>query len=87
MLAHLILLVCDIYIVGLIVYAVTTWIPDRNAYRLGRWLARFYEPVLTRLRRWVGPVRVGSVMLDTSTILYLVALSIARSLVVRLLGG
>lgn len=87
MLADLVAIVCDVYIAGLIVYAVTTWIPDANARRLGGWLARFYEPALVYIRRYVGPVRIGGAMVDTSVIVYLVALSIARTLAVRLLGG
>ena len=85
MLARLVYLAFNVYALGLIAYAACSWLRFPQASAARNWLQRWYEPLLSPLRRAVKPVQIGDARVDLSTMLLLVGIVIARELVVSLL--
>lgn len=87
MLVHIVYLVLNIYALGLLVYAVLSWLDSPQTAKGRTWLATYYEGLLRRIRDTVKPVRIGDAMVDFSPAVLLVALIVIRELVVSLLTG
>jgi YggT family protein len=71
--------VIELYIVVLFVRIMFTWFPitpGTPAARVERALGKVTDPLLTRVRRLVPPVRVGAGALDLSPIIIFVVLLI-----------
>jgi YggT family protein len=69
----------QVYLVILFVRILLTWVPvdpwSRAAKAIG-WLGVITDPLLRPLRRMIPPLRLGSVMLDLSPIIVIVAVEI-----------
>ena len=80
MIARLIVLLLELFILVLIVYSIMSWYLayarvsyDSRAYKLNRVLSAICDPVLNPIRRVIPPARIGGVGLDLSVlILFLV---------------
>jgi YggT family protein len=80
MIARLIVILLELFILVLIVYSILSWYLayarvsyDSWAYKLNRVLSAICDPVLNPIRRIIPPARIGGVGLDLSVlILFLV---------------
>jgi YggT family protein len=75
----------SVYTLGLVVYSVLSWFRGAQTDKVRAWLARFYEPILKKLRSVIKPLRIGNSMLDVTPVLFLLALMVVKRLVVYLL--
>jgi len=73
------------YELGLLVYVLCSWIAHPSAQRFRLWLARWYEPVLLSIRRFMPTLRFGYTALDLSPIVLFIGLSIVKGLLLSLL--
>ena len=79
-------LILNIYACGLILWAILSWIGTTEAVQVRKMLDRFYEPVLSKIRRKVPPIKTsGGTMVDLSPIVLLVAIGILAQLIMILL--
>ena len=85
-LARIVTWVFDIYALGLLIYAVLSWVDSPQALRLRRGLEPFYAPFLLPLRRALHTVRLGTARVDFSPVVLFIALVLVRNVVRRLLG-
>lgn len=83
--ARLIHSIFGIYIFGLLVYSLLSWLRTPETRKLSDWLERFYEPALRPLRQRIKPILIGGNMVDLSTLVLLAALWMIRSLIISLL--
>ena len=83
--ARLFDLVVSTYALGLIAYSLLSWMRSAQTDRARAWLARFYEPVLGRIRGMIKPVRLGSALMDLAPGVMLVGLMVLKRLVVHLM--
>jgi len=77
--------VFDVYLLGLIVFVVSSWIMHPLAHDVRRRLEPFYEPLLQPIRNALGSLQTGYARIDFSPIVLFFLLALARSLVLRLL--
>lgn len=85
MLYRLLDLLITVYTWGLVIYAVLGWFRGPQTDRARKWMARFYEPVLSRLRKVIKPIQAGGSLLDLTPVVLIVGLSILRWLLRYLL--
>ncbi len=87
MLSSLLNLVVSILVILIIARAILSWVPELTwRYReITRVVETVTEPVLEPFRRLVPPRKTGGI--DLSPALAIIALSIARQLLDRLLAG
>jgi len=67
--------VIEIYVVIMIVYAFSSWIPAQSGSaftHVVRVLAMLCEPVLRPMRRVIPPVRAGGMAIDLSVLIFVV---------------
>lgn len=81
MLARLVYIAFNAYALGLIVYSACTWVQHPTATRLRAWLHKWYDPVLSPLRRVIRPVQVGASRVDFAPLALLVGLMILRRII------
>ncbi len=87
MLVRLVDLLFDIYILGLIVFAVSSWVQHPQAFKLRAWLRPFYEPALAPIRNLLGTMNLGGAGLDFSPLVLILGLAVLRTVVISLLAG
>ena len=87
LLTQLVSLACEMYLIGLIAYAVTHWLRGPQVPRVRAWLARWYEWPLTELRKKVKPMTIGSASVDVSFIALALLVLVARYVILLLLMG
>lgn len=66
----------SLYFYVLIARMIFSWIPvtpGTTAYQINRVLLQLTEPVLGPIRRLIGPVRIGSIGLDLSATIVILA--------------
>ena len=85
MLAQVVYIAANVYALGLVVYCACGWIKHRASDRARGWLQKWYEPLLTLIRRAVRPVRLGKAQVDLAPVVLLLATMLARGLAVSLL--
>ncbi len=79
MITRIIVDLLQVYLIILFVRILLTWIPVDPWSRLAKavgWLGVITDPLLRPLRRMIPPLRLGSVMLDLSPIILIVAIEI-----------
>jgi uncharacterized protein YggT (Ycf19 family) len=86
-LARFIQVAFGLYALGLIVYCVLGWVRAPRTRPVWEKLGRVYRPVLAPVRSLVGPMPIGTVRLDVSPAIVLVALMIVRSVIMCVLFG
>ena len=84
-LAKLIYYVFSTYELGLLLYILCSWIANPSANALRQALARWYEPILDPIRRWIPVPRLGGASIDFSPVLLLIVLTMVQRFVVSLL--
>ena len=84
-LAKLIYYVFSIYELGLLLYILCSWIAHPLVYAPRQALARWYEPLLDPIRRWIPAPRLGGASIDFSPLLLLIVLAMVQRFVVALL--
>ena len=84
-LARLVHYAFSLYTLGLVIYIMCSWIAHPTAHAVHIRLARWYEPLLTPIRRMIPGLRLGGAMLDLSPVLLLIGLSVLRGLLISLL--
>ncbi|HDP90284.1 MAG TPA: YggT family protein [Thioalkalivibrio sp.] len=79
----------NVYLIGLIVYAVASWIQHPQARALHDWLGRFYEPVLAPIRQILHPKRFGEsrAAFDFAPLVLFLVVVLVRNVLVGVLGG
>lgn len=87
MLLRLISTIFDIYLLGLIVYAIASWADHPTAYRIRRALEPFYLPFLAPLQRMLRSMQGGSAAIDFSPMLLAILIIIVRGVVVQIVGN
>lgn len=87
MIARIVNVLFDVYILGLIVFAIASWIQHPQAFKVREYLRRFYEPVLAPIRNLLGTLNLGGVGVDFSPLVLMIALALLRQLVISLLRG
>lgn len=81
MIASLIRLVLELFVLVLFAYAVLSWIVTQVSYdspvrKVERVLARICDPVLYPVRRIVPPARIGGASIDFSVIIVFLVLQV-----------
>lgn len=74
-------LIVRIYSLGLLILVVLGWFGSPQTDAARRWLSRYYEPVLAKLRQHVKPVQMGSGMVDFSPAIFLIGLVMLQRIV------
>ncbi|HNR31151.1 MAG TPA: YggT family protein [Candidatus Hydrogenedentes bacterium] len=85
MITRIFVLACDIYLLGLIVLAVASWVQHPTAYAVCRALNPFYEPFLRPIRERLRAFQAGGMQIDLSPVVLFIAVIVVRELVVGLL--
>lgn len=80
-------LIFNIYLIGLIVYAISSWVQHPTAFQIRRGLEQFYAPFLDPIRRMLRSVNVGGVGIDFSPMVLVLLIILARRVVISLLIG
>jgi uncharacterized protein YggT (Ycf19 family) len=75
----------SIYALGLMAYVVCSWLVHPDANRLRLWLSRWYDPLLTPIRRVIPAPRFGYTAIDLSPVVLFIGLSLAKGLLLSLL--
>jgi len=79
--------VFDVYLFGLIVFVVSSWITHPFALDVRRRLEPFYEPLLMPIRNALGSLQTGYARIDFSPIVLFFVLTLVRNLLLRILIG
>ena len=85
LIARIIHMIFGVYTLGLVVYSLLSWVRTPTTIGWQRWLGRYYEPVLQPIRRRIRPVVFGGMAIDLSTLILLLVLMVAKSMVISLL--
>lgn len=83
--ARLISLAINLYILGLIVYSLLSWVRSPGSYSLRSRMAPYYEPLLGPIRGVLGRINLGGLQIDLSPIVLIILLSIAGNIMLRLM--
>ena len=81
MLLHLVDALFNIYLLGLIVYAVSTWIDHPIAFRLRAFLIPFYRPFLEPIQRMLRSFQGDVAGIDFSPLILGILIVLVRQLV------
>ena len=79
MIARIIVDLLQAYLVLLFIRILLTWIPIdpwSKFYKVVRWLGSITDPLLRPLRRLIPPLTIGSMALDLSPLLLIVAVEV-----------
>jgi len=74
-------LVVRIYSLGLLIFVVLGWFNSPQTDAARRWLSRYYEPVLARIRQHIKPVQMGAGLVDFSPAVFLIGLVMLQRIV------
>lgn len=74
----------SLYELGLLAYVICSWIPHPSTFAFRTWLAQWYEPVLTPIRRKIPAPRWGVTAIDLSPIVLYFGLGILKHVVFSL---
>ena len=85
LLARLVYFGIGIYNLGLLAYVLCTWFAHPAAYRLRSWFARWYEPLLVPIRRWIPVPQFAHVAMDLSPLVLFIGLGLLKSAILSLL--
>lgn len=85
LIARVVYLLFNLVLLGLLIYVFLGWFPAFWNVRARAWLAQWYEPMLTQLRRFLPPVGLGPASVDLTPLALMVILVLARSIVTGLL--
>jgi uncharacterized protein YggT (Ycf19 family) len=85
MLAQLVAMAFDVYGLGLIAYAVCSWIPYPQAKKLENWLRPWYEPLLRQIRRVIKPLAYHTTRVDLTPLVLFLGLVLARKMILAIL--
>lgn len=75
----------NIYEVGLIAYAVLSWVQHPQAAKIRDMLDRFYAPFLNPIRRGIGAMQTGGAQIDFSPMVLLIIVVFLQRIVVSAL--
>lgn len=75
----------DIYLLGLIVYAIASWAEHPMAYRIRASLTPFYRPFLSPLQRMLHSLQGGAGAVDFSPLLLGFLIIVVRGVVLEVL--
>jgi uncharacterized protein YggT (Ycf19 family) len=87
MLARVIEILFDLYLLGLIAYAVASWAQHSTAYRVRAFLAPYYEPFLKPMQQLLRSLNLGGAQVDFSPFVFALLIIVVRNLVVGILAG
>lgn len=76
--SRLIELVLFAYSMGLVVYSLLSWTADPRIAVLRSWLAKYYEPLLTKIRAVARPVPIKQSLVDFSSVILLFGLVVLK---------
>jgi uncharacterized protein YggT (Ycf19 family) len=79
--------VFNIYIIGLIVYAISSWVQHPAAFQIRHALEQFYAPFLDPIRAFLRSLNVGGVGIDFSPMVLILIAIVLREVVISLLVG
>lgn len=85
MLAQLVAFVFNVYLLGLAVFTICSWVNYPQIKKFYNWLRPWYEPLLQRLRRVIKPLRVGTTYFDFTPLVAMIGIVIARKVLMALL--
>ena len=74
-------LIVRIYSLGLLILVVLSWFSSSQTDAARRWLSRYYEPVLAKIRLHIKPVQVGAGLVDFSPAVFLIGLFMLQRIV------
>jgi uncharacterized protein YggT (Ycf19 family) len=78
-------MIVSAYALGLIAYSLLSWMRCLQTDKARAWLARFYEPVLGKIRTAIKPVRMGGASLGLAPGVLLAGPMALKSLIIHLL--
>lgn len=74
-----------IYNLGLLAYVLCSWFAHPAAHAVRAWLARWYEPLLAPVRRWIPAPQLGYASVDLSPVVLFIGLAMLKSALLSLL--
>lgn len=74
-------LIVRIYSLGLLIFVFLGWFNSPQTAAARRWLSRYYEPVLIRIRQHVKPLQMGAGLVDISPAIFLIGLVMLQRIV------
>jgi uncharacterized protein YggT (Ycf19 family) len=83
--AQIVYFVFNIYLLGLFVYVVSTYIQHPKSRKIESYLKPYYVPVLDIFRKWIKPLKISNTNIDfTPMILFFVVVGL-RKLIIAIL--
>lgn len=83
--AQIIHLAFNIYILGLFVYVVSTYIQHAKSRKVETYLKPYYVPVLDLFRKWIKPIKIGRTNVDFTPVVLFFVVVVLRKLVIVIL--
>jgi uncharacterized protein YggT (Ycf19 family) len=85
MLVRVVSTLFDLYLLGLIVYAIASWAEHPVAFRIRAALAPFYRPFLDPIQRMMRSLQGGPGAVDFSPLILGILIVVVRGLVEQIL--
>lgn len=83
--AQIVYFVFNIYLLGLFVYVVSTYIQHPKSRKIESYLKPYYVPVLDIFRKWIKPLKISNTNIDFTPMILFFVVVVLRKLIIAIL--